>query len=223
MSDTKKTLIVENVGKAFAGQTVLDNVSFFCLNKTINLIKGRSGSGKTTLLNLCCGIDKVDKGHIVFDNHPFNDLTEKQRSALLRNDISIVFQDFGLLPFLKIWENIGYKSLLNGAKQKDIIDEVLKSATAVGIADKLDMYPAQLSGGQQQRVAIARAILSKPKLLVADEPTANLDDENSMLILKIFEKLKNDHDITILIASHDNNLESIADKTIYLNHKRDDK
>ena len=180
------------------------------------VLMGPSGSGKTTLLNMIGCIDKPDKGEIIVADCRVGDLTDDALSDFRAKNIGFIFQNFNLLPVLSAYENIEYPLLLAGASAKKRGDRVPKLLDAVGLSDKAKNLPGQLSGGQRQRVAIARALARKPKLVIADEPTANLDSETGAAILGLMRRMVDRYSISFIFSSHDPEVIKAADDTIFL-------
>ena len=178
----------------------LDNVSFQVNRGEYIAIVGKSGSGKTTLLNMIGGLDIPDSGSILFDRTDIVRLSNKNTAILRRQKIGVIYQFYNLIPELNIVENITLPTELDGGEiDKEWLAEILK---IVGLNGREQAYPNTLSGGQQQRVAIARALFNKPLLILADEPTGNLDGENSAEVLRLLKTMNEEHNITILIVTH---------------------
>lgn len=167
------------------------------------LFSGASGCGKTTLLNAIGALDTVDSGKIYLEDKEITVLNEEDRTRLRLNDMGFVFQAYNLIPVLNVEENIGFIMKLQGRPQSEIDERVLEVARLLKIDDKLKSLPNALSGGQQQRVAVARAVAPKPKIILADEPTANLDSKNSKTLMDMMRSLNEKEGISILFASHD--------------------
>ena len=180
------------------------------------VLLGPSGSGKTTLLNMIGCIDKPDSGEIMVADCKVGELTDDDLSDFRAKNIGFIFQNFNLLPVLSAYENIEYPLLLAGASAKKRGDRVPKLLEAVGLGDKAKNLPGQLSGGQRQRVAIARALVRKPKLVIADEPTANLDSETGASILALMRDMVGRYQISFVFSSHDPEVIKAADDTIFL-------
>ena len=178
----------------------LDNVSLQVNRGEYIAIVGKSGSGKTTLLNMIGGLDIPDSGSILFDGTDIVKLSNKNTAILRRQKIGVIYQFYNLIPELNIVENITLPTELDGGEiDKEWLAEILK---IVGLNGREQAYPNTLSGGQQQRVAIARALFNKPLLILADEPTGNLDGENSAEVLRLLKTMNEEHNITILIVTH---------------------
>ncbi len=178
------------------------------------VLLGPSGSGKTTLLNLIGCIDKPDVGEVVIAGTRVNELSDDALSDFRARHIGFIFQNFNLLPVLSAYENIEYPLLLAGTSAKKRGTRVPKLLAAVGLEDKAKNLPGQLSGGQRQRVAIARALARRPKLVIADEPTANLDSQTGAAILALMRRMQERYHISFIFSSHDRAVLKAADDTI---------
>lgn len=211
-------LRVESLSKSFKSGdkqiTVLDDINF-SLNAGSSLsIVGPSGSGKTTLLGLCAGLDRVTEGFIAINDEYINDKTEDQLAQLRNEHIGFIFQNFQLIPTLTALENVMVPLELRGEKNiKTRSAELLKR---VGLGQRMDHYPSQLSGGEQQRVAIARAFSNSPKILFADEPTGNLDEETSDAIESLLFEINKEKGTTLVMVTHDLELARKTDHIIRL-------
>lgn len=195
---------------------VIKSVDILVRRARFTVVLGPSGSGKTTLLNMIGCIDKPDSGEIIVADCKVGELTDDALSDFRANNIGFIFQNFNLLPVLSAYENIEYPLLLAGASAKKRSDRVLKLLRAVGLSDKARNFPGQLSGGQRQRVAIARALARKPKLVIADEPTANLDSHTGASILALMRQMVDRYQISFIFSSHDPEVIKAADDTIFL-------
>ncbi|WP_299802827.1 ABC transporter ATP-binding protein [uncultured Shewanella sp.] len=181
----------------------LDNVSLTIQQGEMTVLSGPSGSGKTTLLNAIGGLDEPDSGSIHVGDIEITGLAKSKRADIRLHRIGFVFQAYNLIPVLTVQENVEFVMQLQGVsvtERKRRSQEIIEEVGLTGLEKR---RPAQLSGGQQQRVAVARAIASKPVLILADEPTANLDSKTSAQLLELFTQLNRQHDITFLIATHD--------------------
>lgn len=205
-------LKVENLSKTYPnGQhslTVLQNVSFELNAGDTFAIVGPSGSGKTTLLGLCAGLDRSTSGSVVLNGVALHTLNEDERAKIRNLYVGFVFQNFQLLPTLTALENVMVPLELRG--EKNIRKKSMELLDKVGLAERLHHYPVQLSGGEQQRVAIARAFSNRPKILFADEPTGNLDEETSHKIERLLLDINRETGTTLVVVTH--NLE-LARKT----------
>ncbi len=166
-------------------------------------IVGPSGSGKTTLLNMLGGLDKPTSGDIVISDIHISELTGSRLIDFRLHNIGFVFQSYNLIPVLTAKENVEFIMQMQGVPAKKRLERTKELLNEVGLGDRLDSRPAQLSGGQQQRVAVARALASKPKFILADEPTANLDSKSTENLLDIMEKLNKEEHITFIFSTHD--------------------
>lgn len=201
-------LKIENVSKIFNPNSSLQVDALKDINITLQkgefvVLSGPSGSGKTTLLNLIGGLDNCSKGDINLDGLDITKLDENQLCDERRDNIGFVFQAYNLIPVFNAFENIEYIMKLQGTNEQECKKRVTQIAKKLGIEQYLQKLPSQLSGGQQQRVAVARAVASKPKLILADEPTANLDSKSALELMDMMEKLNEDENITIIFSSHD--------------------
>ncbi len=181
------------------------------------VILGPSGAGKTTLLNMIGGIDHPTQGTIEVDGTQLADLTEKQLNTYRKEKVGWVFQFFNIVDSLRAWENVGLALEFQGQKdQKEIKNQAYKMLAKVGLEDKEMRFPSQLSGGEQQRVAIARALVKKPKLIVADEPTGNLDFVTGQKIAELMQSLNQEEKITFIVVSHDTSITRYAERIYHL-------
>ncbi len=181
----------------------LNNINITIEEGEFTLLSGPSGCGKSTLLNLIGALDSVDEGKIYFDEDEVSDLNEEEKTTLRLEKIGFVFQAYNLVPVLNVRENIAFIMRLRGFENTLIEQRVQELAKILDIEDKLDALPNNLSGGEQQRVAVARAVASKPKIILADEPTANLDSKNSQILIDMMRSLNEKEGVTIIFASHD--------------------
>jgi putative ABC transport system ATP-binding protein len=194
----------------------LRGVSFTVDRGQLVALRGRSGSGKTTLLNIIGGLDDPTTGRVWVDGREVNRMTERQRLALRRDTIAFIFQSFGLVPMLSAAENVGIPLRIEGVAPAERRERVAAMLALTGMADHAAHRPGELSGGQQQRVAIARALAGRPGLLIADEPTSQLDLETGRQIMELLLSLVRSEGITALVATHDEALIDLADKVIVL-------
>jgi putative ABC transport system ATP-binding protein len=179
-------------------------------------IVGESGSGKSTLLNLISGIDHADSGAIWIGGENLVTLDERRRTLFRRRNIGFVFQFFNLLPTLTVQENIVLPLELNGINGTQATQRAHSLFDAVGLGDRADTFPDRLSGGEQQRVAIARALIHDPRLVLADEPTGNLDEETSREVLSLLDRLTRQVDKNLIIVTHSAEAAACADRVLYL-------
>ena len=181
----------------------LQDVSFSIEKGEFLAIAGPSGSGKTTLLNLVGGLDLADSGRIVVDGNAFDDMSQSQLAKLRLHKVGFVFQAYNLIPVLSAAENVEFVMLLQGVPAGDRREKAVAILKDVGLDGKYDRRPAELSGGQQQRVAVARAIVSNPSIVLADEPTANLDSKTGDGLLRMMKKMNEDKNVTFIFSTHD--------------------
>ncbi|MFI0235098.1 ABC transporter ATP-binding protein [Streptomyces sp. NPDC016845] len=203
-------------GSGAAAVHALRGVSFEVPRGELVALKGRSGSGKTTLLNLVGGLDEPDGGRIEVDGRSLADLGESGLLELRRDRIGFIFQSFGLIPILTAAENVGVPMRLRKAPVREREERVELLLGLVGLADHAKQRPGELSGGQQQRVAIARALANKPALLVADEPTGQLDAETGLAVMELLRAVVRSEHVTALVATHDTALLDLADRVLEL-------
>jgi putative ABC transport system ATP-binding protein len=180
------------------------------------VIVGPSGSGKTTLLNILGGLDKPTTGEVIIEDIHLNELSERKITDFRMRNIGFVFQAFNLIPVLTAKENVEFIMQLQGVSKKERDSRTIELLSAVGLGERLDSRPGKLSGGQQQRVAVARALASKPKFILADEPTANLDSKATENLLEIMEKLNKDESISFIFSTHDARVVNKARRIITL-------
>ena len=193
---------------------VLDDVSADFLRGETIAVRGRSGSGKSTLLNLVGGIDTPDAGRVVGAGGDLTGLSERDRTLFRREHIGFVYQAFNLVPTLDVADNIRLVLELNGVPPRESQDRIEELLEAVGLADRADSYPDVLSGGEQQRVAIARALCHEPAVVIADEPTGNLDDSTADVVLALLDRLVRERGGTMLIATHSARVAAVCDREI---------
>ena len=194
----------------------LKDVSLSIVTGEFVAIAGPSGSGKTTLLNLIGGLDSVDSGTIVVDGHRFDQMSQSQLADLRLNRVGFVFQAYNLIPVLSAAENVEFVMLLQGLPAKERRQRAKAILDDVGLEGKYERRPAELSGGQQQRVAVARAIVSNPSIVLADEPTANLDSKTGKGLLQIMKKMNVEKKITFIFSTHDKMVMNYARRLILI-------
>ncbi|BFP51639.1 ABC transporter ATP-binding protein [Streptomyces fimicarius] len=203
-------------GSGAAAVHALRGVSFEIPRGELVALKGRSGSGKTTLLNLVGGLDTPDGGRITVDGTDLSGLGEKGLLELRRDRVGFIFQSFGLIPILTAAENVGVPLRLRKADPAERDERVALLLSLVGLADHAEQRPGELSGGQQQRVAIARALANRPALLIADEPTGQLDAETGLAVMELLRAVVRSENVTALVATHDPQLLGLADRVLEL-------
>ena len=212
-------LDIQQVEKSYAAAAgpvpVLRGVSLSLKAGESLALTGESGSGKSTLLHLAGGLDTADAGMISVAGQDVTRLDDKGRAALRRGTIGVVFQQFNLIPSLTVAANIGFQARLAGRHDPG---DMTRLATAMGLQDHLDKYPEALSGGQQQRVAIARALAAKPALVLADEPTGNLDEASADAVIDLLLSQVADTGAALLLVTHSERLASRTDRRLHLRH-----
>ncbi|WP_018339104.1 ABC transporter ATP-binding protein [Butyricimonas synergistica] len=209
-----------NLYKTYKDQTsevhAVDNVNISIAEGEFTAIVGPSGSGKTTLLNLIGGLDTPTSGNLFIDGQDISRLKPKEMVDFRLHHIGFVFQSFNLIPVLSAKENVAFVMELQGRKKGERDTRAQELLEAVGLGDRANSRPSKLSGGQQQRVAVARALASKPKFILADEPTANLDSKSAENLLDMMEKLNQKENITFVFSTHDPRIMSKARRIITL-------
>ncbi|MGV8075631.1 MAG: ABC transporter ATP-binding protein [Syntrophobacteraceae bacterium] len=209
MNMDKASNIVEirNVSKSYRRGShvvqVLTDITFDIVQGEFLAIMGPSGSGKSTLLNLIAGIDHADTGAIYVGGENITDMTETELAAWRAGNVGFIFQFYNLIPVLTAFENVDLPLHLTGLSRKERREHVETALSMVNLTDRMDHYPGQLSGGEQQRVAIARAIVIDPMILVADEPTGDLDRKSAQDVLDLMERLNSELGKTIVMVTHD--------------------
>lgn len=211
----KKELIkINNLNKEFGKVKALNNINLSVYEGEWLAIMGPSGSGKSTLLNMLSLMDTPSSGEYILDNENLEQMDEEQKITLRREKIGLVFQQFHLIPYLNALENVMLSQYYHSSVDEEDAKMVLEK---VGLSHRLTHLPSQLSGGEQQRVCIARALINNPELLLADEPTGNLDEANEQIVLQTLQKLKNEGK-TIVLITHNPDLAKFADRTLILQH-----
>ncbi len=177
-------------------------------------IVGESGSGKSTLLNILGGLMACDNGEIIINDNHIEKLTENELALFRRNNLGFIFQTYNLLPQLSALENVEMPLIFSGISKNERRTRAKEMLERVGLADRMEHKPAELSGGQQQRVSIARALISNPKVILADEPTGNLDSKTSIEILNLLKELNQTYNMTFLVVTHSQVVYKYADKVV---------
>jgi putative ABC transport system ATP-binding protein len=217
-------LVASQLAKTYTGGSAtvraLDGVSFSIERGDFVALMGPSGCGKSTLLHLCGAMDRPSSGSISLEDRALGALSDDELTRVRRDRIGFVFQFFNLLPTLTLGDNVALPCLLSGMAVDEAAARVAKLADRVGIAHRLDHYPQEVSGGELQRAAIARALVHEPALLVADEPTGNLDSENGANVLALLAELNRELAITILLASHAHEVAAAAGRVIRMRDGR---
>lgn len=214
----KKIIEIKNLHKIYDPQThavhAVDGIDLSISEGEFTAIVGPSGSGKTTFLNMLGGLDSPTKGEILIDGVKIEDLSSKKLTEFRLKNIGFVFQSYNLIPVLTAKENVEFIMELQKIPKKPREERTLDLLRAVGLGDLVNKRPSKLSGGQQQRVAVARALASKPKFVLADEPTANLDSKTTESLLDIMEELNREENITFIFSTHDSRVVNKARRVI---------
>lgn len=190
----------------------LKDINISVLSGQFIAVVGRSGSGKTTLLNLLGGLDKPTSGSINFNGKTLSDMNEKELTELRRHELGFVFQSFGLLPLLSAFENVELPLRIAGIAPEEREERTKDALEMVNLLNRSHHRPHELSGGEQQRIAIARAVVKRPRIILADEPTGELDSGNARSIFGLFKEMVEEKGISVLAATHDSTLLAIADE-----------
>ena len=210
---------VKNLSKSFNNQLVLDNISIDIKKGDFISIVGASGAGKTTFLNILGTIEEYDKNpktSILFNNIEITNLDDNKLSSFRNREIGFIFQFHQLLPELTAQENILLPSMIAKNNKKTSLNNLNKLSTILDIKSILEKKPEFISGGEKQRVAVARALINSPSILLADEPTGNLDSKNADIIQKLFKKINKDLNLTIILVTHNTKFSKIADKCMVM-------
>lgn len=211
---------MENVTKVYrVGEqdfTALHSISLEIEGGSFMSFVGPSGSGKTTLLNILGGLDRPTTGEVRFQGKSLSVMSRTELAAFRRDHVGFIFQSYNLLPVYDVYENVLFPLILMGRREADVRDKVRELVHEVGLSDQIHKKPATLSGGQCQRVAIARALVKNPAVVLADEPTANLDAENSYHILKLMQKLNRDFNAAFVFSTHDEKVTQFVRREIQL-------
>lgn len=209
ISDLVKYYYVgENVVKA------VDHTNLEIERGKFTAIVGRSGSGKSTLLQIIGGLDRPDSGKVIIDGKNLYELKGNQLAVFRRKKIGFIFQDFNLIPSLNVWENVVLTMGLDGRKVNK--GDIMKMLEQIGLGDKMEAMPNTLSGGQKQRVAIARALVSSPAIILADEPTGNLDSKTELEVMALLKKCVKDFHQTLVMITHDETIAQMADVVVVI-------
>lgn len=208
----KATGIIKNYGTL----PVLKGVDITIQKGEIVSIVGSSGAGKSTLLHILGTLDKADKGIITLEGERVNELTGKKLAAFRNKHIGFVFQFHHLLPEFTALENVSIPGWIAGRKKKEVTERAMELLETLGLKDRLENKPNQLSGGEQQRVAVARALINNPSIIMADEPTGNLDSRNAKELHQLFIDLRKNFNQTFLIVTHNEELAQMSDRTLHM-------
>jgi len=208
--------IVRTFGSGRTATRALRGVSFTVATGQLVALRGRSGSGKTTLLNIVGGLDLPDEGRVRIGDSEVTSMSEHERMRLRRTSVAFIFQSFGLIPILSAAENVGVPLRISGVPPREREERARLMLDIVGLGEHTKQRPNELSGGQQQRVAIARALAGSPQVLLADEPTGQLDSETGKQIMRLLHAVVESEGVTALVATHDPNLIGMADAVLEL-------
>jgi len=216
LTDQNKIIEAIDLGRTYmlGSETIVavDGVNLEVKPGEFIAVVGRSGSGKTTLLNLLAGLDKATSGKVLLEGDDLSEMNERQLTEIRRHKIGFVFQSFGLLPLLSAFENVELPLRISGVKAKEREKRAWDALEMVGLTPRSNHRPYELSGGEQQRVAIARAMVTRPPLLLADEPTGELDSTNARAIFGLFIEMVRTQSISVVAATHDSTLLAMADE-----------
>ena len=206
--------LVKYYGEGENQVRAIDHTSMQVQHGEFVAVVGRSGSGKSTLLHMLGGLDRPDSGKVYIQGRDIFDLKDEQLAVFRRRKIGFIFQDYNLMPALNVWENIVLPIGLDGKKvKKDFVLDIVKS---IGMEERLHAMPNQLSGGQKQRVAIARALAARPAIILADEPTGNLDSHTEMEVISILKNCVSKYGQTLVMITHDETIAQMADRVIVI-------
>ncbi|MDT9724335.1 ABC transporter ATP-binding protein [Xylanibacillus composti] len=214
-ASSEPILLVKGVERSFpvGGQQlhVLKGIHMELRERQLVMLKGRSGSGKTTLLNLIGGLDLPTKGEIIFRDRPIHTWSDDRRTQIRRKEIGFIFQSFALMPLLSAWENVELSLRMAGVPRSQWKERVKHCLELVGLGKRMHHRPYEMSGGEQQRVAIAKAIAHRPSLILADEPTAELDSQMGAQVMNVFQDIIQTEQMTICMTTHDPTILEVAD------------
>jgi putative ABC transport system ATP-binding protein len=217
-------VILKQVGKTYHLDAIdvpaLADINLEIRPNCFTVISGASGSGKTTLLNLIGCIDRPDQGEVIVAGQNIRTMSDDALSDFRARHLGFIFQNFNLLPVLTAYENVEFPLILAKVPAAQRKERVLALLDAVGLSDRANNRPGQLSGGQRQRVAIARALAPAPKLVLADEPTANLDSQTGAAIIALMRKMQREHHVSFVFSSHDPQVQAEADDAVFIRDGR---
>ena len=214
MEDRKTLLKLNNVSKIYGNLHALSEINLEIKEGDWLSVMGPSGSGKTTLMNIIGCMDRPSVGEVVFDGEDISKLNEKTLTNIRRDKIGLIFQQFHLINYLTALENVMVAQYYHSVPDEK---EAMEALEKVGLKERAKHFPGQLSGGEQQRVCIARALINSPRLILADEPTGNLDEKNEMKVISILEQLHKEGS-TIIVVTHDPEVGDVAERKIILDH-----
>ncbi len=206
----------KNIHKRYGAVEVLKGVDIEIKKGEVASIVGPSGSGKSTLLHILGTLDKADKGSVSMNGTAIHSLTGKRLAAFRNKHIGFVFQFHHLLPEFSAWENVCIPGWLAGRRKPEVKEEAIRLLNMLGLSQRIENKPNELSGGEQQRVAVARALINKPDIVMADEPTGNLDSTNAKELHDLFFDLRNKFNQTFLIVTHNEELAQLSDRVLHM-------
>lgn len=209
-------VILNSISKNFGSKNILKDINLEIAENSFTILKGVSGSGKSTLLNIIGGIESPTSGNIIIDNQNINNLKHKDRVNFYRKKIGFIFQGFYLQPQLTIKDNIALMAIFAGISRLEREKRVYELAEKLGIRETLNQLPSEISGGQAERACIARALYMSPEIILADEPTNNLDPDNAKNVIEILKTLQVEEQSTVIIATHDPMVEKYATQILSL-------
>ena len=213
-------ILIKNIKKSYGDLQVLKGINLQFNKSEIATIVGASGAGKSTLLHIIGTLDKPDSGEIVIDNESLFKMSEQELAAFRNARIGFVFQFHHLLPEFTSVENVMLPALIGGTGKKEALGKAKELLDFLKLSDRLNHKPSQLSGGEQQRVAVARALINNPKLILADEPSGNLDSENAKKLHQLFFDLRDEFKQTFIIVTHNKELAEMSDKQVVMRDGR---
>lgn len=216
------TIELHNLNKSYGKKTVLADVNLTISSGSFTILKGVSGSGKSTLLNIIGGIEPVTSGEVIIDEQNVSELKGKDRADFYRHKVGFIFQGFYLQPQLTISENISLMGVFAGVPKTEREARVRELAETLGISEVLENLPSEVSGGQVERACIARALFMNPEIILADEPTNNLDPDNARNVIELLKQVWQTSGATVIVASHDPMVESYAQQVISIRDGRID-
>jgi lipoprotein-releasing system ATP-binding protein len=207
-------IIAENIRKSYEDNEILKGVDLHIKKGELVTIVGSSGAGKTTLLQIIGTLDQPTSGKLIINGEQIQNMKDKKLSSFRNRDIGFVFQFHHLLPEFSAIENVIIPGLIHGGNRKELLIKAKKLLTLLNVADRAEHKPSEMSGGEQQRVAVARALINDPAIILADEPSGNLDSENANELHQLFIKLKTELQQTFVIVTHNRALAELSDRTI---------
>lgn len=221
MNNVDRNIQVSHLNKAYGQFKVANDVSFDGNEGEFLAVQGPSGSGKSTLLGLLAGLERPDSGSIVVHGTELVSMTEDGLALFRRRNIGFVFQAFYLIPTLNVLENIALPLFPERLPRKEMLERATRAAESVGLPERVfQQHSGQLSGGEQQRVAIARSLMNNPRVILADEPTGNLDSENGMRIVELLRRLNREQGLSLVLVTHDDGIASGADRILRIKDGR---